>query len=438
MSRSMRNPGPPTNSRPTASAVAACRSNRPQIEVILDHDGDHVVDHVSPVTTFVRIGLWDRAYDGAGNINNSSAEAGNFVGADTRRFYFRVTDPSASGNHVTIRWKTLKADRTDDDAPAMQNLTLVRSPTGTGVFVSRAVMLVTDDTDRNQPTDTGLAAPLETGPKGHGASNHRTRRARIDGFVKATYSPTSCRPVSVRVPVFLRSPDERRRLKVRVIRYRNSARSDNATQNYIAGQFRHANRRWNQIGLKIQALKTVTRRLPTAARDAHGQYPGGANSAEEQAALNDLLPSTPNNTVTVVFVSLTGSNAYATIVERTTVALGDRYFIFINTTLDLNNETLAHEFAHVLFNRGDDTTARRYFTLNTRPPTALVVGTGISLPDVRIYRRIQNMHSADPDNDPTNDNIINWARRARVSRFPAAVGFAAPTATTGNSLIEQF
>ncbi|WP_305044242.1 peptidoglycan-binding protein [Geoalkalibacter sp.] len=394
----------------------------------------------APSRTFTRIGLWNNGYDAAGDIQNQETEANNFVGADRRKFHFRIHDPVANGS-VAIDWKTLRNDRrTDDDAPVSQVLTLPETAAGSRVFISRGVLLVTDDTDRDFPTHSGLAAPFDTGLRNAGQSNHRTRRALIDGFVRAEYSPSPGVRLPLLVPVFNRNPDERRRLAVRVIRYTNVANPGfaAATPAYIAGQFLHANRRWNQIGLQIDAGPTTDRQVPAAALNGAGIYAGSADNANEQAALNDLVPLTPDNTLTVVFVPLSGANAYATIAQRVNVALGDRYFIFIDTTLSFNDETLAHELAHVLFNRFDTATDRRFFTLNTNSPTTLVQGTGIVLPDVRIYRRIQNLHTADPDNDPNNDNIINWARRARTARFPIAAGLGPATATTGNNLIQNF
>jgi hypothetical protein len=62
----------------------------------------------------------------------------------------------------------------------------------------------------------------------------------------------------------------------------------------------------------------------------------------------------------------------------------------------------------------------------------------IALPDRRIYRRVQNINSPDPNNDPANDNTINWFRRARTVRYPPAAGLGAATATTGNTLVRNF
>jgi hypothetical protein len=70
----------------------------------------------------------------------------------------------------------------------------------------------------------------------------------------------------------------------------------------IVGQFANANLRWNQIGLRIEAGGTVNRTIPAAALDANGRYGGEINNAFEAAALRDLMPITPDNTLTVVFV----------------------------------------------------------------------------------------------------------------------------------------
>lgn len=416
---------PPRAFTPTVAAAT--------LEIVLDDDGDHRVDARAPVATFVRMGLWNHAYnDPAGDLRNGEAEADNFVGSERRRFYFRVTDPGATGSTVTIDWRTLRADgRTNDDAPASQAITLRETPSGSHVYVSRAVMLVTDETDANQQTHSGLPIPFaDAGLRRRGQSNHRLRRARMDGFVFAEYRPASGAAATVRLPLFQRTPDdERRRVKVRVINY-----GTHATAAYIAAQFTNASDRWNQVGVAIEALATTNRPIPPGALDGSGLYPHDPDGPHERATVNDLLPLTPDNTVTAVFIPLTGANAYATTAQRTTIALGDRYFIFIDTALDLNNYTLAHELAHVLFNRFDGTTARRFYTLQSTPATAF----GVPLPDPRIRRRIQDLHSPDPDNDAARDNIINWVRRVRGARFPIGGSLGAPTATTGNKLLEAF
>jgi outer membrane protein OmpA-like peptidoglycan-associated protein len=402
----------------------------------------------APPITVARIGVWDAAYDGAGNVRDGATEATSFVGSDARRLHLRVRDAAVTGPELDVEWRTLLADgRTADDAPASLQLTLPEAAAGTRVFVSRGVMLVSDDTDGDQATQSGLAAPHpDAGLRGRGLSNHRLRRARLDGFVLATYRPRVGVSFALTLPVFPRAPvDERRRLPVRVVRYTRAADPTYvaATDDYIAGQFAAANDRWRQAGLQIDPTATSDRAIPVGALTGAGRYGGSANNAQEQAAMRDLLPVTPDGTLTVVFANMSGSNAYATVAERTPIpappgpalTLGDRYLVFIDTTLVVTGDTLAHELHHVLFNRFDDAVARQFFTFNTHPSSSF----GLPLPDVRIRRRIQNQHAPDPDVDPPNDNILNWVRRRRTTRFPPQAGPGpAPDATTGNTLVGPF
>lgn len=422
----------------------------------LENDGDRVaatsvqieaIEKPTPTASsikFVRFGIWDKAYDAAGNIRNNLAENDNFVGADSRKFHIRVRGP-ALNLPVQVNWKTLKSDSKDDDAPASQALTLVAS--GTNIFISKAIMLVTDATDRDFPTHSGFAPPAtDAGLRNAGQSNHRTRKADIDGFVKVEYLPASGVVLPIIEPVFSRDAnDERRRVNARVIRYTNPGVSGFpvATDAYIASQFQHVNQRWSQVGIQVDPQPTVDRPIPAGALDATGLYGGSANNTQEQAALSDLIPITPDDTLTIVFVALNGANAYSTTFPRNPIpqpvggplTLDERHFVFINPGLPIEGDTLAHEMHHVLFNRGDVEVDRQFFTFNTNPS----IFYGIPLPDVRVRRRVHNFHTADPNNDPANDNVINWARRRRTSRFPIS-GDLNPgaTASTGNRLASRF
>jgi hypothetical protein len=235
--------------------------------------------------------------------------------------------------------------------------------------------------------------------------------------------------------------DERRRLSVRVVRYLRPGvvAYVPATDPYIADQFARANLLWNQVGLQIDAQATVDRPLPAAAVDGSGLYAGSINNPQEQAAIADLIPIpiTPDNTLTAVFVNLSavvGANAYTT-VGRRNPPIGDRFFIFIDTALNLEDVTLAHELHHALHNRFDVAVPNAFFTFNTNPPT----GLGVPLPDVRIERRIQNRHSANPNVDPDNRNVVNWVRRERSVRNTVTGNLnPAADAKTGNTLTEDF
>ena len=236
--------------------------------------------------------------------------------------------------------------------------------------------------------------------------------------------------------------DERRRLRVRVVRYLNAADPTYVPPlvGDIDAQFDHANLRWLQAGLQIDRSPTENRQIPAAALDA-GKFPANpVNSPQELAAYSDLIGGSPDGGVTVVFVDMSGANAITSIQNVPNIAtqagpvpFGDRMFIFIAGRLDPLDETLAHEFSHALYNRSDAAQLNRFFTLNTNAPT----GFGIPLPDVRIYRRMHTQHG-NPNLDPNNDCSFNWFRRPRVTKNPAAAGLAAPTNTTGSNATEDF
>lgn len=404
---------------------------------------------------FTRFGLWNRAYDAAENVRGD-----DFLRLDRRSFFFRVHDRAAQGDHLELRWRTLQSDRaTAEDDPADPVLSLPRVAASSPFFLSRAVMLVTNDEDRDQRVHSGLPGSFNlTEPRAHTDSNHRLRKATLDGFVRGEYSPAAQPGVRLRVtrPLFERDPDDRRRVRVRVVRYTSTtAGFAAASPAYIASQFARANLRWNQIGLQIDALATSDRVIPAAAvagppGDPRFPFPNVVNTPEEDAVLADLIPVTPDDTLTVVFVPLRGANAFAEIRQVApvplaaggTAAMGDRFFVFIHTGLVIDDETLGHELHHVLFNRFDVLgTQRRFFTFNTAPPSNIVAALpppGIALPDPRIYKRIQDRNSPNPNNDPQNRNVINWARRTRTARFPLPIGFAAANATTGNRFLEPF
>jgi outer membrane protein OmpA-like peptidoglycan-associated protein len=423
----------PTPPRPQPVAAAT-------IEFVLDDDNDHRVDGRSPVATALMFGIWDNAYDAARAVRNDAAEASNFVGSDRRRFYIRVSDRGATGSTITARWRTLTAGGSDDDAPASQNVTLTETAAGSKVFVSRALMLVTDDTDVDQPTHSGLATGPDAGVRNRGQSNHRLRRADLNGSVRADYTAAAGGTVSVTLPVFRRTPEQRRRITLRVVRL--GLTMTPARQAQIDDQFLHANRRWAQTGLRIDAGAAVDLALPAGARDAAGNYIGFLDTPEERLVLDLLLPTTPDNTVTVCFCTLPRPrsdgrrtfNAYAGVTQTQEALLGGRFFIFQHVDLNADLETLAHELHHVLFNRFDSPQGLQFFTFNTFAPSA-------PLPNVSTYRRIQTLFTPDPDNDAANANTFNWVRRVRTTRLPTpldAAGIDAADTTTGNTSVGTF
>lgn len=206
------------------------------LQIILDINDNRAVDAAEPVATFVRMGIWDHGWDPTnGNLRNDEAEAQNFIGVDSvgreaRRFYFRVRDADARGlAQVQVAWRTEFGGGGNDDAPASQVITLLRTA-NPEVFVSRAVFLVAQTIDRDQATHSGLpAGDADAGVRNRGTSNHRIRRAtvddthRLDTQVVAEYAPAAGGDsVTVRLPLFNRSPDERRRIRVHLVNVRDA------------------------------------------------------------------------------------------------------------------------------------------------------------------------------------------------------------------------
>jgi hypothetical protein len=499
---------------------------------------------IAPALRFVRFGLWDLAHVGAlGDPQNNVTEATNFIGSDKRRFHLRVRGP-ITATSVSVDWKTLQANQTtDEDAPAPTTpadrpltITLPAVAPGQPNFISRGLMLVSDDVDRGLDTNSGLLAPFDTGPRLIGQSNHRTRRARIDSFNHTQFQPAAGQTHRLILPVFDRAAPftvtstsnvalgaqvvtpsamsgttatgarfsirvgsrltidtganqedvvvtgvnatsfaavftrthngtaaafqvagttaERLRVTAGVIRYRKPtvpAYIEARDPDDIQPQFDQANLRWCQSGIQIDRLATVNREIPTAALDVNGKFNiADLFNAPGQALLIDLIAATADNTLTVVFLDLVGANAVTSIFDfgaipvpaGGTVTIGNRFFIWMASRLDPQDLTLAHELFHALYNRGHVpglVVDQRFFTFNTNRPILLAAAVGITLPDVRIYRRMHTLHNGtDPNVDPNNDNTLNWVRRTRTARFPVVNDLTGATATTGNTLVRQF
>ena len=118
------------------AASSPCEKVLPRLtatlEVVADSNDDTTVDASEAATDFVRVGLWDHAFEAAtGNLINTSDDKKNFIGQDSkgkeaRRFYFRVTDPNAKGQaQVRVNWRTEFGAGGDDDAPASQVISLL-------------------------------------------------------------------------------------------------------------------------------------------------------------------------------------------------------------------------------------------------------------------------------------------------------------------------
>jgi|GEM_PF-3149038 len=196
------------------------------LEFVTDPGNSFTVNAGNPVANFVRMALWDHAFTAApagsprgtkSTLNNDAAEAKNFIGADSRRFYLRVKDAGAHGR-IQVAWRTLKKDGTVFHAPADQNITLLETGANTGIFGSRALILVSDRDDQFQSANSGLpAGDPAAGVRTAGQSNHRIRLAEIDGFTEAEYHPAGGGTIKTKITLFNRSaPDERRKLPLQI------------------------------------------------------------------------------------------------------------------------------------------------------------------------------------------------------------------------------
>lgn len=176
--------------------------------------------------TFVRMGLWDNAFNAAGVLFNQLAEANNFAGADSRKVHIRVRDAAArTTGSVQADWRTQNQANNNLDAPANPDITLVEVAATQGTFISRGLLLVSDNQDRDQTTHSGLAAPLPDAGllRARGQRNHRTRRGTLFGSSLVEYRPAPGIVLPLRLPVFRRNPEERRRMPLQIFVLRVAA-----------------------------------------------------------------------------------------------------------------------------------------------------------------------------------------------------------------------
>ncbi|MCR4317291.1 MAG: hypothetical protein NUW37_13210, partial [Planctomycetes bacterium] len=204
---------------------------------------------------FVRIGLWDHAFTGPlaaagafpaepdGLVRNpaspGSPHVGNpalpanaaFIEEDTRRFYFRITNPLANTNTGAMDtvndflWLTQRPRRDsnvagpnfaqyvidpatghpeieDDDNSGNTDITLLETDNDSGVFVSEALMLVTGDADLGVEVFSNHRAG-SPGNVSRNSANFRLRRTGIEGIVTG-HLPVAGVNLDYSVPVFNR------------------------------------------------------------------------------------------------------------------------------------------------------------------------------------------------------------------------------------------
>jgi hypothetical protein len=350
------------------------------IEFVFGQANKLSVDENDPATVFVRMGLWDHAFDSTGTILNKADEKDNFAGADTRRFYIRVRDTAAS-NRVTVKWRTLKPDGTALDGPASQDLTLVETSTGSHVFVSRALMLVSEENDQKQSCDSGLAAgTTDAGDRKQGESNHRTRRGSMFGTVVAEYtSIAGGAPVSATAQVFDRSPEERRKMLIQIFVVRDRTGSPVAPIVWPR-DLRVIRDAYERIGIRVDT--TVRVPLPPNAKQitigsdsivevdlpAGIQRPGKLTFNDETllGAANPALADTVRVFYIAGLKSGAGGETWTDAITSATDSRRAAAFVIPST----GPYAAAHEIGHAVSNKQDATEpAITNYASHFKPPT---------------------------------------------------------------------
>jgi hypothetical protein len=338
----------------------------------------------APATTFVRFGLWDNAFrapgDPAGPLFNEDVEVDNFAGADTRRFHIRVHDAaSRSAGHVNANWHTLDRNNAGLDNPLNNFISLIETPANSGIFISRGLMLVSDNDDRDQRTHHGTpptipqVPPIVNAPdnlRARGESNHRTRHGSLTGDMQVDYHVTAGPTFTVRLPVFQRNPESRRRVPLQIFVLRVAAvggvLGNGVVDTTFASQIWSrdlpaARRAYERLGVAIDTVVRPGTDPANIRRDRDGvdsivliEAPAPVNPLSvtnaDLTTLGRAFPALPD-TIRVFYVgALATHNAgesAADIDNPGHPAMGSSFLDVTRYGLG----TLAHEIGHVLTNK---------------------------------------------------------------------------------------
>jgi hypothetical protein len=227
-------------------------------------DAHHQV--LDPRTRSVGFGLFDHAferqfnpgppaYDEADPILNEAAEARNFVGSDSRRFYVRLRadHPVAPGTlpdgrrFVMARWSTRDAaGQVLDDNRGASEITLVEI--APGEFESAALMLVSWEEDRELEPHCGIDGRYPSGGelRGPGCSDHRVRLGSLHGDLVISY------PAEPDLVAHAFMPAERRRLPLCLFVPSASAEPVTTSEEVFGTSLHRAARIYASIGIGVE------------------------------------------------------------------------------------------------------------------------------------------------------------------------------------------
>jgi hypothetical protein len=165
-----------------------------RVEIVHPIDTQSSCPTEGQVAEIVRMGLWENAWDGD-RFRNEATDDDHFIGLDPRRFYVRVVDRGARTPTVNVSVRTLLGGHggglggPHDDNQGEPLITCTAAPGARGVFVSRALMLVSSATDLEARVHAGDIPG--GGIRRRGEQDYRLRRASMFGHVEATYEGAS-------------------------------------------------------------------------------------------------------------------------------------------------------------------------------------------------------------------------------------------------------
>ena len=367
-----------------------------EMKVMVDVDNDYGIGGgTDSQQVYVDVGLWDYgfriaadAFGAIGTVYNeqddtrlaASGNPENFVGRDSKRFYFQVEDPSANLDPSIVEeiplpnfeFYTLKQNLAHDEYPPNnRSLTLIETGVNTGIFTSKAVMLVSDSIDSQYPTNTGTA--LHPGMANSDQANHRTRYvSSINGFVEAKYFPQGNGGPSFThtLPVFQRNPDYRRRLQVQAYCFADphNLGINGLKQVGIDSLLRIMKERYVPAGIQVEPqYNTVTDSLDlplgstinlSAVDLAYFNMLGYMVASSHQEELIDQIRninpanSSNENTVFLVFIDqLAPANRGQAFPDGYIFSYSvARNFVFIASGQAGLDYTVSHEVGHILTN----------------------------------------------------------------------------------------
>jgi len=241
-------------------------------------------------------------------------------------------------------------------------------------------MLVSDTDDQRQSTNSGLpAGSPDVGDRNFGQSNHRIRLADLEGSVEAEYAPTTGAPIKVKLPMFRRSPDERRRLSLQIFVLRVAA-GGNGVVPTTAGsdlfdvELREIRQIYGRLGIKVDTVVapgTAAANIVTVGGDSivlidppQGINPlnvsfnplGGAN---DESRLGTLFPALPD-TIRIFYAGgLASGNRAESWPDVDFLALPQHGACFANRVAATYN--VPHEMGHILTNKRSAQHTGHYF-----------------------------------------------------------------------------